>query len=234
MQLLPTLSHMPFKVGDDLLFCHSDGPMNFIPEQTFTAESMLVPPQIISFQPWRLARLRINGSVEMLTAPGMAATSPTQVFCNPVVSDGKLSFIHGRTLWSSPLGNGFNLQPVAVKSGIFAGFFRGGKAIYVTPSAPGVSGSIVPDPYGTIINLPLTNIVRVVPSGPEDLIVTGFDGPDFVSLLWRPRQQLQRITVNGGENVYKCCIDGSNVIYAKKVGPEETYLHIDPIELTPY
>jgi hypothetical protein len=233
MKLLNELSHMPFKAGEDLLFCVSSGDQLFTAGRSDTAISLGIPAQTTKFQPWSLAILR-GGEIIPLIAHEMEPAAPGRVFCNPVLSSpGVISFMYGNTLWTSTLTESGILYPAAIKSGIFTGFQRGTDIVYAETGELKQSGSVVFESTGDSIIFPFDRIVRVVPHGPEDIIVTGFMGNQFQSILWSPGGLFQRITT-GGQDVYKCCLDGDNVIHAKHGSEfEERYLHVDPFELTP-
>lgn len=235
MQLLPYLSHMPFYAGDDLWFCESSGPLEFSTHATAGSQPD-VEPQKFVFQPWSIARLTAGEKTEF-TVEGLAAVSPTQVFCNPIVLEGVISFVHQRTLWKAQLTDSGRLDPIKVKSQVFCGFVQGPKVVSAAPSCSGNGGTVSFEIEGQLfasLDTPFDSLVRVVPHGENGLIFTGTHAKTLKSALWTPEDGYQRIT-SAGSDLYKCVIRGDKVIHAKReAGFEERYLHIDPLELSPF
>jgi hypothetical protein len=222
MQLISQLSHMPYKSGNDLYFCTSDGlaeagiPQAGVPER-FRKDTK------VSFQPWRLVRLR-DGVVSNVELP-LPIVSPRQVICNPVVEDDKLTFIYNTSLWETRLDD---LNPVQLIPNVFTGFKVGSKLVY----ASGKNGyfHVENGSVGVQLLTPFNFILRIIPNG-DNYIITGKTGDRFHSILFIPDVGTSDILVNG-QDVYKCCVDGDKLIHAVRVNDfEQRYLHIDDFEL---
>lgn len=234
MLLIPYLSHMPFYHGEDLWFCRSDGYARFS-TQDVVGDQPGVVPQSIGFQPWRIAKIPEGGVVSDLEVVGLQAISPTQVFCNPVIVDGILSFVHLRTLWKTPIADVMNVRPTRVKTQVFCGFVQGDVVVSAEPKIrEGVIRFEAPGGAFSQMETPFQSLVRIVPHNGVSLIVTGSHQGEMKSALWSPEAGWQRMTANGSD-LYKCVIKGENVIHAKREGEfEERYLHIDPLELSDF
>jgi hypothetical protein len=221
MQLIPQYSHMPFQVGSKTYLCISAAPTNFLVNQTATAQRLGVPQQNVEFQPWSLAVFDA-GVLTPINVEGLLADSPTRVFCNPVVVEDKITFIHGRTLYSATLNPDGILSPIAVQDRVFSGYCVGGVINTTLPNKCGGSNVLF---NGLEIQTPLDAVLRYIPQG-NGFIVSG-NGESYLY-----DGAFRRITVSG-EDVYKCCIDGEYLIYAKKGASfEDRSIHKDLFELT--
>lgn len=183
--------------------------------------------QQVAYQPWSLARL-VDGVITSLPVVGLEASSPNQVFCNPVVVGDNISFVHGGSIYVADLSVA-ELSPVKVKSGIFTGFVSEGLVVYALPSCTSKGVFVV----GNIEHQsPFDNILRIIPSGDSSLIITGSKAGRLFSILWHDPDNFFTIKANG-EDVYKCCIDGMDVIHTVRgEGFEDRQLHRDTLELT--
>lgn len=228
MILIDTLSHMPFQADDVLYFCKSRGLAEFAVAPTAFSEEIKAEPQKISYQPWTLAKM--VGGVITPIGVGMPAKSPMHLYCNPVVVGDTISFIYNRCLWSSPLLD--SLVPSIVRNNVYTGFVGENITVYSDLKTPNTF--VIASAGGNeVVETIFTSILRIVPSE-ANLIITGNLGSDTFSLLRHPNGDLFRIQV-GGQDVYKCCLVGDDVIHAVKAGEFETrYLHKDPVELVPY
>ena len=223
MKLIESLSHMPFKSGDDLYFCHSGGLREFIVTLTPFAKQRGVSTQVTNYQPWQLARLR-DDQITLLET-GFEVDSPVRLFCNPVVSGDIITFVYNRKLWSSPLGD--ILTPTVVRQGIYTGF-QDSRSVFSNLKSPSTffidSEEIETD---------FDQILRIVPSQ-ENLIITGIKNGITFSLLRQTDENLFRIKTSG-QDVYKCCIVESTVFHAvKEIEFETRFIHSSPLELVPY
>lgn len=225
MKIIDTLSHMPFQDGADLYFCHSPGAESWEHPQTEFARHRGIAPERTDYQPWCLAK-QSGGAVTTLDCP-FPPDSPFRLFCNPVVSGGEISFVYDRTLWKCPLA--LPLVPVEVVGGIYAGFSTGERTVVTELKS---LGSFRED-GGPPVASGFDHILRIVPHG-SALVMTGVLAGETFSILRQPDGSRQRIQV-GGEDVYKCCLDGADVIHAVRAGGfEERYVHRDTAELIPF
>lgn len=233
MKLIECLAHMPFKDGDSLFFCQSEGQRQF---ETQQVGGMRGPIQRLPFQPWRLARLR-DGVISPITVMGLGASSPSRLFCNPVVTGDAISFIYGRNLWTGQLSRDFVAQPQVVRRNVFTGFMRGNKLAYADlPCATDTAGVIVIAIAGDAdrVATPFDMILRLIPHGENEYLITGKIGDRFCTMRLNEAGGFDTVRTVAGEDVYKCCIDGENVIHAVKEGEhfENRYLYQDPVSFS--
>lgn len=223
MQLLSTYSHMPFLHGEVLYFCHSDGAKEFHVPQTDRALELKLPAQVLTYQPWQLARLT-NGQIERLPI-NLPIVSPRHVICNPVIEGDQLSFVYNKGIYTAPLSD--LTSPTLAKDNIYTGFVTPTRTVW----ADSKSGTFFltadqSEPYET----PLDHICRLVPSG-EGFLATGSLEGVFRTFRCFPNGLTKEIRVNS-KPVYKCCLSGETVIHAvRSDGFEDRYLHQDTFEL---
>jgi hypothetical protein len=230
MKLIETLSHMPFKDGDDLFFCKSSGVSTFNVPQSPTAQALGISAQTVSFHPWSLAVLR-DGVILDIEIEGFQALSPSNLFCNPVVVGSTLSFIYARTLWRVPLSGG---TPRRVRSGVFTGFCDGNKIVTSLPSCVDRSTTFTVEDGTSMesITTSFQSILRIIPQG-TGYLITGLKDGQHKTLYRQSDSEKFYVTVDG-EHIYKCCLDGDYVIHAKKEGGfEDRFLHRDLYTLIP-
>ena len=219
---------MPFKYGNDLYFCHSKGTATFSPPLTPFAKAHNIPPQVVEYQPWELARYR-NDVIQLLPS-GLELLSPMQIFCNPVVINDVISFVYNRVLYSSPIGNDI-LSPSTVRNNVYSGFVAENYTIYT--DLKDVSSFIKINSNGetTTTATEFDHILRIVPWN-DGLIITGQKNQTHYTILQYNDGSKFRLKVDGND-IYKCClIEGNQVIHAVKTNEFETrHLHIDTVEL---
>jgi hypothetical protein len=219
MQLISTLSHMPFKVGDDLYYCTSAG------LATADVPQLGVPLKRqkdvkVNFQPWTLVKQHLPTGVVTPVPIPFPLDQPRKVICNPVVSENGISFVYNSSLWWMATGE----APIAVADNIFTGYQQG--EVLVTATGKGGTFFISGEEH----HVPFDNILRIIPNG-ENYLLTGRTGDRFHSLVYFPGLGTSDILVNG-KDVYKCCLDGDQVIHAVRLAEfEQRYLHIDTFEL---
>lgn len=218
---------MPFAVGDVLYFTQSHGKLTFTIPRSPTAIRLAMPEQVVVFQPWSLARLQ-NGLVTPIYVTGVESASPSQVFCNPVVVGGVISFVYGGSLYKANVGEG-TLQAIHVMDNVGSGFCSGADIVTSTKTSDGV-GRLNINGVDTIFNCP--EIIRVIPYD-EGYVVTCRVGATHKSYRIFNTGDVSRITVLG-DDIYKCCIQEDLLVYAKKEGDfEDRFLYKDIFELTP-
>lgn len=233
MKLINSLSHMPFKTGDDLYFCHSAGIAHFDASRLPHAVKVGFVPQTHDFHPWQLARLREN-VIEHFEVPGFLNNTPLNVFCNPVFYNGVLSFVHANKLYKARIENSLTLNPELVKTGLFTGFSVGKKIVTAKPGCSGEGDIIRIENNGGVSEcvLPMTEVVRIIPYN-DAYIITGKRDNLMISILWDGVSDTLRIT-SEGRDVYKCCLDGDHVIHAVKDPIFDTrFLHRTSVNLAP-
>lgn len=230
MQLLSTLSHMPFLAGDDLYFCGSDGVQAFSPRQTVFDITNKIPPRVMHFQSWEIM-VKKGEAITKLTHK-FRLGGPFRIFCNPVVTGESISFLFSRSLYTGRIEGSSIVDSKTLFQGVFTGFSSGAKTVLgKMPCAEGSQVIVIDSTGRSAFNTAFTEVLRVIPSG-DDLILTGKLGRDFASVLL-VEDVARRIQVRG-QDVYKCCLtpDRLTVIHAVKTnGFEERYLHSDTAEL---
>lgn len=207
MILIETNSHMPFKVGSTLYFCQSDGLRTFYVKQSKMAQKLGVPVQAVNYQPWSMC-VKNGDTISPIDVEGLFPGTPSTVFCNPILVDDTLSFVHGGSLFTVDV-NAEVKTPSLIATGVSCGFWS---VAGITVARKQSVGSSIFFPDGESRHFPDENIVRVAPNG-DDLIYTSKSGTLRKSFILHTDGSISRITVDGAD-VYKCCLDGDYVIHA--------------------
>lgn len=226
MLLLESLAHMPYIQGDDVFCCVSAGSQTFSSQSTDFDRLHRIIPVVTHYQPWNLARL--NNGVVYPIRHRLPMNNPFQMFCNPVVNGGEISFVYNRCLYGGVLVDDTLIEYRIVATKVFSGFSISERtALVYSPCKPD-SPQIVLN--GNDMVTALDYVLRIVPSG-DGHIITGQKDNALISVLLT-NNGAYRLQVDGND-VYKCCLTQGilgDVIHAKREGGfEQRFLHRDKV-----